>query len=37
MEMGFHWMFENNEEDWIKAFFGSKEKQSKIKKLRRRI
>lgn len=31
MEMGFHWMFDNNEEDWIKAFFGSKEKQSKIK------
>ena len=26
--MGFHWMFENNEEDWIKAFFGSREKQA---------
>lgn len=30
-EMGFHWMFENNEEDYIKAFFGSKEMQAEIK------
>lgn len=28
---GTYWMFENNEEDWIKAFFGSREKQQKIK------
>jgi 2,4-dienoyl-CoA reductase-like NADH-dependent reductase (Old Yellow Enzyme family)/nucleoside-diphosphate-sugar epimerase/thioredoxin reductase len=28
--MGFHWMFENNEEDWIKAFFGGREKQAAI-------
>lgn len=28
--MGFHWMFENNEENWIKAFFGSREKQAAI-------
>ena len=25
--MGTYWMFENNEENWIKAFFGSREKQ----------
>jgi hypothetical protein len=30
-EMGFHWMFETNQENWIKAFFGSREKQGKIK------
>jgi 2,4-dienoyl-CoA reductase-like NADH-dependent reductase (Old Yellow Enzyme family)/nucleoside-diphosphate-sugar epimerase len=30
-EMGFHWMFENNQEDWIKAFFGTREKQAAIK------
>lgn len=29
--MGTYWMFENNEEDWIKAFFGSREKQKAIK------
>lgn len=29
--MGTYWMFENNEEDWIKAFFGSREKQQAIK------
>lgn len=29
--MGTCWMFENNEEDWIKAFFGSREKQKAIK------
>lgn len=28
--MGTYWMFENNEEDWIKAFFGSREKQQQI-------
>jgi len=28
--MGFHWMFENNEEDWIHAFFGSRERQAAI-------
>ncbi len=28
--MGFHWMFENDEQDWIKAFFGSREKQAAI-------
>lgn len=33
MERGFHWMFETNQENWIKAFFGSREKQSKIKSL----
>jgi len=31
MEMGFHWMFKNNQQEWIKAFFGSREKQSRIK------
>jgi 2,4-dienoyl-CoA reductase-like NADH-dependent reductase (Old Yellow Enzyme family)/thioredoxin reductase len=30
-EMGTYWMFENNEEDWINAFFGSREKQKAIK------
>jgi 2,4-dienoyl-CoA reductase-like NADH-dependent reductase (Old Yellow Enzyme family)/nucleoside-diphosphate-sugar epimerase len=30
-EMGFYWMFETNQEDWIKAFFGSREKQKAIK------
>ncbi|MDR3284253.1 MAG: FAD-dependent oxidoreductase [Treponema sp.] len=30
-EMGFHWMFETNQEDWIRAFFGSREKQAAIK------
>lgn len=30
-EMGFHWMFETNQENWIKAFFGSREKQALIK------
>lgn len=29
--MGTYWMFENNEENWIKAFFGSREKQKAIK------
>ena len=29
--MGTYWMFENNEEDWIHAFFGSREKQKSIK------
>ena len=29
--MGFHWMFENKEEDWIRAFFGSRERQAAIK------
>lgn len=28
--MGTYWMFENNEEDWIHAFFGSREKQKAI-------
>ncbi|MDO4467527.1 MAG: FAD-dependent oxidoreductase [Bacillota bacterium] len=28
--MGTHWMIENNEEDWIKAFFGSKEQLDAI-------
>ena len=28
--MGTYWMFENNEENWIKAFFGSREKQKAI-------
>lgn len=28
--MGTYWMFENNEEDWIKAFFGSREQQAAI-------
>lgn len=28
---GFHWMFENDKEDWIRAFFGSREKQKAIK------
>lgn len=28
--MGTYWMFENNEEDWIRAFFGSREKQQQI-------
>lgn len=31
--MGFTWMFENNEEDWIHAFFGSREEQAKIKSM----
>lgn len=26
--MGTYWMLENNEEDWIKAFFGSREKMT---------
>ena len=30
-EGGFHWMFENNKEDYIKAFFGSRERQAQIK------
>lgn len=30
-KMGTYWMFENNEEDWINAFFGSREKQKAIK------
>ena len=29
--MGTYWMFENNEENWIRAFFGSREKQQQIK------
>ena len=29
--MGTYWMFENNEENWIKAFFGSREQQKEIK------
>ena len=29
--MGTYWMFENKEEDWIKAFFGSREKQQAMK------
>ncbi len=29
--MGSYWMFENNEENWIQAFFGSREKQKAIK------
>lgn len=29
--MGSYWMFENNEENWIHAFFGSREKQKAIK------
>jgi len=32
-EMGPYWMFENNEEDWIHAFFGSREKQQAIKSI----
>ena len=28
--MGTYWMVENNEEDWIKAFFGSREKMAEI-------
>jgi hypothetical protein len=28
--MGSYWMFENNEEDWIKAFFGSRERQQAL-------
>ena len=28
--MGFFWMFETNQEDWIKAFFGSRAKQAAI-------
>ncbi|MCI6465765.1 MAG: FAD-dependent oxidoreductase [Faecalicatena sp.] len=28
--MGTYWMFENNEENWIKAFFGSREQQAAI-------
>lgn len=28
--MGTYWMIENNEEDWIKAFYGSKEQQEAI-------
>ena len=28
--MGSYWMIENNEEDWIKAFFGSRENQKRI-------
>jgi len=28
--MGTYWMFENKEEDWIHAFFGSREKQQAI-------
>ena len=31
LRMGSYWMFENNEENWIKAFFGSREKQKAIK------
>lgn len=30
-EMGTSWMLENNQEDWIHAFFGSREKQQAIK------
>lgn len=30
-EGGTRWMFENNKEDWIKAFFGSREKQATLK------
>ncbi|MDR1573849.1 MAG: FAD-dependent oxidoreductase, partial [Clostridiales Family XIII bacterium] len=30
-EPGTYWAFENNEEDWIRAFFGSREKQAAIK------
>ena len=30
-EMGTSWMLENNQEDWIHAFFGSREKQQQIK------
>lgn len=30
-EMGTAWMLENNQEDWIHAFFGSREKQEQIK------
>lgn len=29
--MGTYWMFQNNEEDWIRAFFGSRKKQKEIK------
>ena len=29
--MGTYWMFENNEENWIKALFGSREQQKEIK------
>lgn len=32
-EMGFHWMFENNKEEWIQAFFGSREAQKAIKSM----
>ncbi len=28
--MGTYWMLENNEEDWIKAFFGSREKMTAL-------
>lgn len=28
--MGFSWMFDTNQEDWIHAFFGSREKQAAI-------
>lgn len=28
--MGTYWMLENNEEDWIKAFFGSREKMAAL-------
>lgn len=30
-EMGTQWMLDNNKEDWIKAFFGSREKKEAIK------
>ncbi|MDR1193485.1 MAG: NAD-dependent epimerase/dehydratase family protein [Peptococcaceae bacterium] len=30
-ERGFHWMFETNQEGWIKSFFGSRAKQAQIK------
>lgn len=30
-EMGTAWMLEENKQDWIRAFFGSKEKQQQIK------
>ena len=30
-EMGPKWMFDHDREDWIKAFFGSREKQNDIK------
>lgn len=32
--MGMTWMLENNEEDWIHAFFGSREEQAQIKSIK---